>query len=363
MKAQASQLDFAVQDIYIGIDVHLSSWTVSIYSAHLEHKTFRQDPRPETLIRYLQRHFPGARYHGVYEAGYLGFWIHDALTAGGINMMVINPADVPTTGRERSFKHDPVDARKLARALRAGQLRPIYVPSREAIEDRQLVRLRGRLISKQTRVKNQIKAMLRHFGIEFAPEFAQSHWSRAFIRWLESLTQPGDGMQHRSGAIALGLLIDELHALRRQILDATRAIRALALTDRYRRRTEFLMTLKGIGLVSAMVLLTELVDIERFRSLDHLASYVGLVPGKRASAEHDPTQRLTNRRSAQLRYILIESAWVAARRDPALNRDFERLAVRMKKSEAIIRIAKKQLARIRFVLKNERPYTVLTSAA
>ncbi len=61
MKAQASQLDFAVQDIYIGIDVHLSSWTVSIYSAHLEHKTFRQDPCPETLIRYLQRHFPGAR--------------------------------------------------------------------------------------------------------------------------------------------------------------------------------------------------------------------------------------------------------------------------------------------------------------
>ena len=124
MKAQASQLDFEGQDIYVGIDVHLNSWTVSIYSSHLENKTCRQDPLPDTLLRYLKPYFPGARYHGVYEAGYVGFWIHEALAADGVDMMVINPADVPTTGRERSFKHDPVDARKLARALRAGQLRP-----------------------------------------------------------------------------------------------------------------------------------------------------------------------------------------------------------------------------------------------
>jgi len=108
MKAQAVELDFAGQDIYVGIDVHPSSWTVAIYTAHLEHKTFRQDPHPETLTRYLKRHFPGASYRGVYEAGYSDFWIPDALTAAGIDMMVINPADVPTTDRERSFKHDLV---------------------------------------------------------------------------------------------------------------------------------------------------------------------------------------------------------------------------------------------------------------
>jgi len=359
MKAQASQLDLSGQDIYVGLDVHLTSWTVSIYTAHLEHKTFRQDPRPEALIRYLKRNFPDAHYHGVYEAGYSGFWIHDALTAGGIDMIVINPADVPTTDKERSVKHDPVDARKLARALRAGLLRPIYVPSREAIEDRQLVRTRSRLIGKQTRVKNQIKALVRHFGIGIPPEFERRHWSREFMAWLGSLTTPGEGMQYQSGAVALALLLDELHGLRSQVLSATRAIRRLARTERYRRRVEHLITLKGIGVVSAMILLTELVDIDRFRSLDHLASFVGLVPGKRASGESDPTQHLTHRRSSPLRYILIESAWVAARKDPALNRDFERLAGRMKKTDAIIRIARKQLRRIRFVLRNEMPYVPL----
>jgi transposase len=363
MKTQATELDFSEQDIYVGLDVHLSSWTVSIYTAHLEHKTFRQDPDPVILLRYLKRHFPGGRYHGVYEAGYSGFWIHDVLTAAGMDMMVINPADVPTTDRERSFKHDPVDARKLARSLRAGQLRAIYVPSREAVGDRQLVRTRGRLISKQTRVKNQIKALLRQFGIQFPYEFTRRHWSKAFIIWLESLRREGEGMPCESGAIALGLLLDELGSLRGQILEATRAIRSLAGNERYRQRVELLMSLKGIGLISAMILLSELVDIDRFRSLDHLASYAGLVPGKRASGANDPSQRLTHRRSAQLRYILIESAWVAARKDSTLNRDFERLAKRMKKSEAIIRIARKQLARVRFVLKNKKPYVALSAAA
>ncbi len=170
-------------------------------------------------------------------------------------------------------------------------------------------------------------------------------------------------MPCESRAIALGLLLDELGSLRGQILEATRAIRSLAGNERYRQRVELLMSLKGIGLISAMILLSELVDIDRFRSLDHLASYAGLVPGKRASGANDPSQRLTHRRSAQLRYILIESAWVAARKDSTLNRDFERLAKRMKKSEAIIRIARKQLARVRFVLKNKKPYVALSAAA
>ncbi len=175
MKEQSTALDFTGEDIFVGIDVHLNSWTVSIYTAHLEHKTFRQDPSPEILMRYLRRHFPGARYIGVYEAGYCGFWIYEALSEAGMDMMVINAADVPTTDRERTYKHDPVDSRKLARSLRSRELRPIYVPSREALEDRQLVRTRNRLISKQTRVKNQIKAMVRHFGITFPEEFARRH--------------------------------------------------------------------------------------------------------------------------------------------------------------------------------------------
>jgi transposase len=362
--AQPTRPDFTGQDIFIGLDVHLKSWTVSIYTRLFEHKTFRQNPRTEDLLRYLHGQFPSAQFHCVYEAGYSGFWIHQQLTAAGVDVIVINPADVPTTDKERTYKDDPVDARKLARSLRAGELRGIYVPSRMVLEDRSLVRTRQSLVRKQTRVKNQIKSLLRFYGVEFPDGLG--HWSAVFIRWVTTLTHSGEceyAMYQESGAIALRLHLDELTQRRQQILEVTRAVRRLAFTDHYRQNVENLVTLHGIGTLTAMVLLTEIVDIGRFRSLDRLASFVGLVPSSHSSGEKDRRESITPRRSAHLRYVIIESAWVAARKDPQLMLDFLNLAKRMKKTDAIIRIARKQLNRIRFVLKNETPYVQLPLAA
>ena len=116
---QCSKLDFTDQDIFIGLDVHKKSWTVSVYTQEFEHKTFNQPADPHVLARYLHRHFPGARYRCVYEAGYFGFWIHDALQVLGIDCIVIHPADVPVTDKERRRKNDRVDCRKLARTAGA----------------------------------------------------------------------------------------------------------------------------------------------------------------------------------------------------------------------------------------------------
>lgn len=118
----ANRVDFTGQTIYIGMDVHKKSWTVSILLEHLEHKTFTQPPEAAPLVSYLHRNFRGASYRAVYEAGYCGFWIHDQLVENGIACMVTNPADVPTRDKERRRKGDRSDSRKLARALRSGQL-------------------------------------------------------------------------------------------------------------------------------------------------------------------------------------------------------------------------------------------------
>jgi hypothetical protein len=70
----------------------------------------------------LNRNFPGGNYHTVYEAGFSGFWTHYKLKGMGINNIIINPADVPTTQKEQLQKDDPTDSRKLARSLRSGEL-------------------------------------------------------------------------------------------------------------------------------------------------------------------------------------------------------------------------------------------------
>lgn len=90
------------QDIDIGLDVHLRSWKVAIMTEAVSWKIFSQHPDPELLVRYLKKHFPGARYRCVYEAGYCGFWIQRALSNLGVETIVINPADVPTTDKERA---------------------------------------------------------------------------------------------------------------------------------------------------------------------------------------------------------------------------------------------------------------------
>ena len=76
MRKQSNTLNFEGQNIYVGIDVHLKSWTVSILSGHLHHKTFVQPPSPEALSSYLHSHFPNGNYLSAYEAGFSGFWAH-----------------------------------------------------------------------------------------------------------------------------------------------------------------------------------------------------------------------------------------------------------------------------------------------
>lgn len=345
---KANKLDFTGQHIYVGMDVHKKSWSISIHTEHFEHKTFTQPPEVDKLVNYLQRTFPGATCHSVYEAGFSGFWIHDRLQERGIDSMIVNPADVPTKDKERADKADRVDCRKLARNLKNGDIKGIYVPSRVKVEDRNLVRTRQSMVRKQTRCKNQIKSILFFYGIPI-PE--NSHWSRRFINWIEAIR-----MEKTSGDLALKAHLEELKHLRQIIANLNRAILALSRTEEYRDDVLLLKTVPGISTLTAMTLLTELYDIFRFPSLDKLASYVGLVPNIRSSGETEHTMGITYRRNATLRTVLIESSWVAVRKDPALMMAFSKLSLRMRKTKAIVHIARKLLNRIRFVLKNRQQY-------
>lgn len=353
MTKQLNRLDFTGQTLYVGIDVGKKSWSVSIYTAWFEHKTFSQPPEAEALVAYLRRTFPNARYLCAYEAGYSGFWPYHDLTALGVECLVVHPTDVPTKDKERRNRNDRVDSRKLARGLRNGELQGIYVPDRAAQEDRGLVRARDMLVKKQTRCKNQIRAQLSYYGITPPDAINASHWSRSFINWLETTS-----FATASGRKTLDLLLQELCFLRQQIATLTRQIRALANEERYQSKVALLRTIPGISILSAMILLTELVDVARFGDLDHLASYAGLVPGTDSSGTKEVDTGLTNRRNCALRHLLIECSWVAVRKDPALMLRFAELSERMPKAKAIVHIAHKFLNRIRFVLRNQQPYVL-----
>lgn len=345
---KGSKLDFTGQHIYVGMDIHKKSWSVSIHTEQFEHKTFNQPPEVEKLTNYLQRTFPGATYHCVYEAGFSGFWIHDRLTEEGIHCMVVNPADVPTKHKEKAGKADKVDCRKLARNLRSGDIKGIYIPSRTQVEDRHLIRTRQSMVRKQTRCKNQIKSILFFYGIPI-PE--KSHWSRNFINWIETIH-----MEKTSGDLALKAHLEELKHLRQIIASLNKAILSLSRSDAYRDKVLLLRSVPGVSTLTAMTLLAELCDIKRFSSLDKLASYTGLVPDIKSSGETEYTTGITYRRNPVLRAVLIEASWVAVRKDPALIMAFHKFSLRMKKTVAIVHVARKLLNRVRFVLINQERY-------
>lgn len=91
---------FKGQVIFVGIDVHKKQWTVTVRHRGQVQKTFMMNPDPEKLAEYLKRNYPDTEYHSVYEAGFSGFEAHRALCRLGVQNIVINPADVPTSGKE-----------------------------------------------------------------------------------------------------------------------------------------------------------------------------------------------------------------------------------------------------------------------
>jgi transposase len=353
METQSNKIDFRNQNIYVGFDVHLKSWKVTILTEKVALKTFSQDPKPELLYEYLKRNFPGGIYHSAYEAGFCGYWIHNKLKSLGINSIVVNAADIPTTNKERVQKEDKRDSKKIARSLRSGDLKAIYVPGLSTIEDRSLLRARATMVKDLTRFKNRIKSFLYFHGIDFPESFSkpQSHWSKKFMIWLESIE-----LTEESGKITLNSFIHQSKNLRATVLDLTKQIQKLSQTEAYQNNVKLLRSLPGIGVLTAMTILTELETIMRFGNLDKLCCYIGLVPSTNSSGEKEITGDITSRGHSVLRNAIIESSWVAVRHDPVLLKSHLEYCKRMEPNESIVRIAKKLLSRIKFVMKNQQPY-------
>jgi transposase len=314
-------------------------------------KTFSMDPFPYIPARHMRHHYPGGNYFSAYEAGFCGFWIHRELNKLGFRNIVVHPSDIPTTHKEKDQKTDNIDSRKLSRELEKYNLEPIYIPDEFHQQLRSLVRLRGRIVQNKTRVKNRIKAHLHFNGIPIPSHTELSHWSYNFIQWLQSLK-----FAHPSGKEYLQLCIDELMSHRKQLLKITRLLRAYCKNSGITDSIKNMCSVPGIGFVTAISFYVELIDINRFPTLNHIASYIGLVPSVSSSDKKTIIRGITKRRNQHLRHLIIEAAWVAFRKDPVLLYKFNELTKRMKKQEAIVRIAKKLLNRIRYVWNNGAPY-------
>jgi len=123
---------------------------------------------------------------------------------------------------------------------------------------------------------------------------------------------------------------------------------------------ELIRSVPGVGLLHGMLFLTEIDNINNYKKLENLCGIFGLTPTTDNSAEREKIGSLVKRGRTRLKTALVESAWVSIRHDEELAASYGQYCKRMKPQKAIIKIARKLLNRIRFVLRNQKKYEKAT---
>ena len=346
---QSNKLSFKGQVFFIGIDVHKKSWTVTIRLNGMQLKTFTMEPSAQKLKNFLSKNYPDGHYLSVYEAGFSGYWLHHQLKELGIHNIVVSPADVPLSNKEKSYKDDAIDSRKLARELENNSLQPVYVPNPKQSSTRQISRLYALEVNEIKRIKLRIKSFLNYLGIEIPIEIG-NRWSNRLISWLEKLD-----LAQEEDRYYLDQLIKNMKEKRKEILATLRYIRETYSDNEIVKR---LRTVPGIGLITAFTFYAEIMDMRRFPNENRLAAYVGLIPSIKSSGDKKRIRGINYRQNKVLKLRIIESAWVAVKNDPALTSSYMKYLKRMSKQKAIIKISRKLLNRIRSIWLNQKDYQI-----
>jgi transposase len=326
--------DFTGQNFYVGLDVHKKSWAVTIRSLGIEVSHFTQPPGAGALSSYLNREFPGGTYHSAYETGFCGTGIHDQLCKLGIKNILVHAADIPSTDKQKKNKTDLHDSRAIAGHLERGNLEGIYILTQEQQELRSLFRLRESKVNDVTRSNNRLKSFLMYYSIKLPETVSKNEFlSNKALTWLNmELGCP-------AGTFALQQHIEDLKYQRQQLFYITKSLRG-QVQALYTKTYESLLSVPGIGAITAMGLIAEVADFTRFNDPDEYCSYLGLCPWEDSSGDTIKTKGVQPRCNSHLRPLLVEASWQAIRRSRTLFAYYSKHTGKSGK-KAIIKVARK----------------------
>lgn len=295
----------------------------------------------EQLVNYIKKYFKGAKVNTVYEAGFSGFYLHRYLLSKGINNIVVHPASIKVSARDK-VKTDKRDSLKMAKELSKGELKGVNVPNEKRELFRMLTRTRNQLVDNKKRISNQIKSLLFTQGLIDLND--DTKISKARIRKIQELEMPEE-LKY-----SINLLIQLWFDLDTKLNEMLKKLQEQAKNDPidvvYR-------SAPGVGALSARILANELGDMKHFVSEKGLFSYTGLTPSEYSSGEHKRLGNISRQGKSLLRMILIQIAWRSIKKDRHLFEVFERISKKQGKKRAIVAIARKIIGCIRSCFVNE----------
>jgi transposase len=337
--------------VYIGKDIHKKSFHVTIRTDIAEHKSISFAPDAEALFQYVDTHFPDSEVQLCYEAGCCGFSTARHYAHLGWNVVVVNPADVPTMHKQNFQKTDKIDSRNLCKQLQMGNLKPIYIPTEDQEQFRALLRHRMQLAKDLRRIKSQLKGTLLFHGIKVPEQYDNANWTHAFIDWMNNIP-----WSNACGASNLKYKLQSLAHIKKQYLDVGTELRAYA-KKTYPREYQLLKSIPGIGGFIAAALLAEVGDFNRFSNEAEFSSFIGVVPGIYNSGGSEKNLGVTPRANHVLRPLLVEAVWVAISKDPEMQAYYKSHVGKNPKS-IVVKCAHKLVRRILAIIKTGIPYQI-----
>ena len=343
-KHTSKNFNYTGKTVYIGIDVHKKTYSVTAICDEIVVKRVTMKAYPEDLILYLKKHYGEAKIESAYEAGFSGFHLHRKLVKADIHNIVIHAASMETSNDR--VKTDKRDSLKIATHLSRKQLNGIYIPTEEREDRRQITRLRASFIKDRTRIANQIKSELHLYGLITACDDRKV--SEKWIKDLSNL-ELSSGLKY-----SIEMHIEMWLYYNQKIKEINAKIKEQAIEDR--SIDEVYQSAPGIGPTSARVLANEMDNLLHFKNERQLFKYLGLTPCEHSSGEHVRLGHITKQGKPYLRKILVQAAWTEIRHDKGLRMIFERIAYKAGAKRAIIAIARKLIGRIRSCFRTNTLY-------
>ncbi len=286
---------------YVALDDSKRKIVAGILRPDVTQPELREIPNePHHVRRLFERLKREGAVVACYEAGVSGYDLYRQITALGVACQVMAPALTPRRPGQR-IKTDRRDAAKLVRLFRAGELTPIHVPDEREEGARDLLRCRDDVRRDVLRWRHRVLKLLARHGRLYV---GGRNWSQGHWRWIR---EQGFAVPALQRAFEASLFALEQALARQTELD--KEIIALADTEPYRTPVGWLRCFRGIDTLSAMILVVEIVDFQRFHRPRALMAYLGLVPSEYSSGDKERRGALTKAGNGHARGVLVEAAW------------------------------------------------------
>lgn len=331
---------------YIGLDIHKK--TIAFCCKEGDGTVGERGEIPATrnaLERWAQQR--KQPWVAAMEATLFTGWIYDFLLPHCPELKVANPQMLKAITAAKK-KNDRDDAERIADLLRCNLLPECYMAPEKIRDLRRILRYRNLLVRESVKMKNKTSGLLMEVG---APHNKQRlHHKKYFAGLLDQLDFVPDSVVHLLKICRMN--IEMFSSLQKNL------VRGLIDHPEIAERVQRLMTIPGVGEVTALTWVLEIGEIKRFGRISQAVSFCGLCSGQNQSGEHDKRGPISKKRNKHLQTILIEAAKLAPRWNRQLAAVHDREISRGNRNRATLAVARKLVAYLYAVDKMGVPFTM-----